>query len=255
MKSMTQLKESAITVLGEGEKIMDKKALQKINYGLYVVCSKYDGKENGQIANAVFQVTSEPPTLAISIHRKNLTHELIKKSNAYTLSILGQQTPMSFIGTFGFKCGRDIDKMTGVTFKTAKTKIPVVTDYTVAFIEVKVTKKIDVGTHTIFVGDVINADVLTDDIPMTYEYYHRIKGGFAPSTAPTYIDKQEEKKEKKDKEEKPMEKYVCTVCGYVYDPKKGDPDSGINPGTSFDEIPDDWVCPVCGATKDAFEMQ
>jgi len=234
---------------------MDKKALQKINYGVYVVCSKFDGKENGQIANAVFQVTSDPPTIAISINRKNLTHELITKSNIFTLSILDKKTPMPFIGTFGFKCGRDIDKMSGVKCIFTPNKMPVITDHSVAYMEVKVTKKRDVGTHTIFVGNVSNAEVIKDEEPMTYDYYHRIKGGFSPSTAPTYIGKELEKEKENDKEEKNMVKYVCTVCGYTYDPKKGDPDNGIKPGTPFEKIPDDWVCPVCGAGKDAFEMQ
>ncbi|MDG6228511.1 MAG: rubredoxin [Candidatus Thermoplasmatota archaeon] len=234
---------------------MDKNVLQKISYGLYVVCSKYNGKENGQIANSVFQVTSEPPTLAISINRSNLTHELITKSKAFTLSILDKQTPMTFVGTFGFKCGRDIDKMDGVNCVISQNDIPIITDHSIAYIEIKVTKNLDVGTHTIFVGDVIDAQMLSDEDPLTYEYYHTIKGGFSPKTAPTYNKEEEVKGKKIQKEERNMEKYVCTVCGYVYDPVKGDPDGGIAPGTPFDEIPDDWVCPVCGAGKEAFELQ
>jgi len=234
---------------------MDIKALQKISYGLYVICSKYDGKENGQIANAVFQVTSEPPTLAISINRENLTHELITKSKSFTISILDKEAPMTFIGTFGFKCGRDIDKMKGVSCIFTKKDIPIITDHTIAYMEVTVKHSLDVGTHTIFVGDVINAEVLKEAEPMTYEYYHKVKGGYSPKTAPTYVSKENKNQIKKEQEEKNMEKYVCTVCGYVYDPVKGDPDGGIAPGTPFDEIPDDWVCPVCGAAKDAFEVQ
>jgi len=234
---------------------MDKKALQKISYGLYVICSKYDGKENGQIANAVFQVTSEPPTLAISINRNNLTHELITKSKVYTLSILDKQTPMTFVGTFGFKCGRDIDKMDGVNCVISQNDIPIITDHSIAYIEVKVTKNVDVGTHTIFIGDIIDAQIINDKEPLTYDYYHQVKGGFSPKTAPTYNKEDDVKGKELQKEEKNMEKYVCTVCGYVYDPAKGDPDGGIAPGTPFDEIPDDWVCPVCGASKEAFELQ
>lgn len=83
---------------------------------------------------------------------------------------------------------------------------------------------------------------------MTYAYYHEIKGGKAPKTAPTY------NKGANKKETKKMKKYVCTVCGYVYEPEKGDPDSGIKPGTPFEQLPDDWVCPVCGADKSAFEL-
>ncbi|HDN85414.1 MAG TPA: rubredoxin [Candidatus Aerophobetes bacterium] len=84
---------------------------------------------------------------------------------------------------------------------------------------------------------------------MTYAYYHEVKRGTSPSSAPTYI------KEEKKKEKGKMIKYKCTVCGYIYDPEKGDPDSGIKPGTPFEELPDDWVCPVCGASKDAFEKE
>ena len=91
---------------------------------------------------------------------------------------------------------------------------------------------------------------------MTYEYYHKVKGGFSPKTAPTYIKEDSKtKKEGKGKEEKNMDKYVCDVCGYVYDPAKGDPEGGIKPGTKFEDLPDDWVCPICGATKDQFEKE
>jgi rubredoxin len=85
---------------------------------------------------------------------------------------------------------------------------------------------------------------------MTYEFYHQVKGGKSPKNAPTYIG---DKGNNKDKETKKMAKYKCTVCGYIYDPEKGDPDSGIKPGTSFEKIPEDWVCPVCGVSKDQFE--
>ena len=86
---------------------------------------------------------------------------------------------------------------------------------------------------------------------MTYAYYHKIKGGKAPKNAPTYIA--EDKEKTNNKEEGKMVKYRCKVCGYVYDPEKGDPDSGIEPGTPFDKLPDDWLCPVCGEGKDVFE--
>ncbi|RLB87513.1 MAG: High molecular weight rubredoxin [Deltaproteobacteria bacterium] len=231
---------------------MDPKALHKLSYGLYVICSKDDNKKNGQIANTVFQVTSEPQTIAVSINKQNLTHEYIDKSKIFTVSILSTETPTKFIGNFGFKSGRDIDKFQNVKFKLSKSHVPLTLDYTIACFEAKVINKIDVGTHTIFVGKVVDAEVLSDDKPMTYEYYHQVKGGFSPKTAPTYssmVDKP------KNKEEKKMEKYVCDVCGYVYDPEKGDPDNGIEPGTAFEDLPEDWVCPVCGAGKDQFSKE
>ena len=232
---------------------MDKKALHKISYGLYVLCSKNVDKFNGQIGNAIFQVTSEPPTVAISINKKNLTHEYIKKSKVFTVSVLNQESPMSFIGTFGFKSGRDIDKLDGCKYKLGKNKVPLIIDYTLACFEANVINSIDVGTHTIFIGRVEDAEILTDDPPMTYEYYHKVKGGFSPKTAPTYSGAVD--KPKKEKEEKKMDRYVCKVCGYVYDPEKGDPENGIEPNTKFEDLPDDWVCPVCGARKKDFEKE
>jgi rubredoxin len=110
-----------------------------------------------------------------------------------------------------------------------------------------------VGTHSIFIGKIVDAEILTEDNAMTYEYYHEVKGGISPKTAPTYsgmVDKIQ-----KQKEEEKMDKYVCKVCGYVYDPEKGDPDNGIDPGTKFEDLPDDWVCPVCGAGKESFEKE
>jgi rubredoxin/flavin reductase (DIM6/NTAB) family NADH-FMN oxidoreductase RutF len=199
------------------------------------------------------QITAEPPTLAVSINKENLTHELITQSKKFTISILDKQTPMSLIGTFGFKCGRTIDKMEHVTCIQKETRVPIVTDHTIAYIEATLINKMDIGTHTIFVGEITNADLLTDNEPMTYGYYHHVKGGLSPKNAPTYLG--EQAKKEPNKEEKTMDNYVCTVCGYIYDPEQGDPDNGVKPGTAFEDVPEDWVCPVCGAGKEAFEKQ
>jgi flavin reductase (DIM6/NTAB) family NADH-FMN oxidoreductase RutF/rubredoxin len=233
---------------------MDKTTFHKISYGVYVICSKDAEKLNGQIANTLFQVTSEPPTIAVSINKQNLTHEYIEKSKVFTVSILDKNTPLSFIGTFGFKSGRDVDKFKKVNFKLGTTEAPIVLDHTLAYLEAQVIDKIDVETHTIFIGKIKDAAILSQESAMTYEYYHKVKGGYSPKNAPTY-DSDVDKKTEKKKEDIKMDKYVCTVCGYVYDPTKGDPDSGITAGTAFEDIPDDWVCPICGAGKDAFERQ
>jgi len=225
---------------------MNLKALYKLGYGLYIVTSIKGKRLNGQIANTVFQITSEPPTIAVSINKNNLTHEFIKESKVLAVSVLSQDTPLSFIGHFGFKSGRDIDKLSGINYKIGETGAPVVTDNTLAYLEARVDKEVDVGTHTIFIGKLVRAEVIKEGEPMTYAYYHQVKRGTTPKTAPSYI---EEKKEAAAK----MAKYKCTVCGYIYDPELGDPDNGIKPGTPFEQIPDDWVCPVCGATKSEFE--
>ncbi|MFC1988175.1 rubredoxin [Chloroflexota bacterium] len=225
---------------------MDLKALYKLCYGLYVVSSKKGDKLNAQIANTVFQITSEPPTIAVSINKNNLTHEFIQESKVFAASILSQDTPLAFIGHFGFKSGRDIDKLEGINYKTGETRAPLITDNTLACLEAKVTQEVDVGTHTIFIAELAGADVIKEGEPMTYAYYHQVKRGTTPKTAPSYI---EEKKGEVNK----MPKYKCTVCSYIYDPELGDPDGGIKPGTPFEKIPDSWVCPVCGASKSEFE--
>jgi flavin reductase (DIM6/NTAB) family NADH-FMN oxidoreductase RutF/rubredoxin len=225
---------------------MNTNALRNLSYGLYVVGSQKQGKLNAQIANTVVQVTSEPPTISVCINKQNLTHEFITGSKVFTASILAQDTPLSFIGHFGFKSGRDVDKLKDINYKLGETKAPIIIDHSVAYLEAKVINQIDVGTHTIFIGEIVGADVLGEGEPMTYAYYHQVKRGTTPKTAPSYI---EERKETVSK----MAKYQCTVCGYIYDPEVGNPDGGIKPGTPFEKIPDDWVCPVCGASKDQFE--
>jgi flavin reductase (DIM6/NTAB) family NADH-FMN oxidoreductase RutF/rubredoxin len=225
---------------------MDLKALYKLGYGLYIVSSQKGQKLNGQVANTVFQITSQPPTIAVGINKQNLTYGYIRQSKVFTASVLAQDTPLAFIGHFGFKSGRDIDKFKGIKYKTGVTKAPIVTDHTLAYLEAKVLQEVDAGTHSIFIGELVGAEVIKEGEPMTYAYYHQVKRGTTPKTAPSYIA---EKKEGGAK----MAKYKCTVCEYVYDPELGDPDGGIKPGTPFEKLPDDWVCPVCGASKDEFE--
>ena len=223
---------------------MDLTALFKLSYGVYVVSSKKGDKINGQTANAVMQITSEPPTVAVSINKQNLTHEYIKESKVFSVAILAQETPLNFIGGFGFKSGRDQDKFEGVNIKTGTTQAPVILDNSLAYLEAKVVKELDVGTHTIFVGEIADAGNLRQGEPMTYSYYHQVKRGTTPKTAATYV-KEEEKPAPKDK-------YRCKVCGYTYDPELGEPERGTPPRTPFEKLPDDWSCPVCGAAKKHF---
>jgi flavin reductase (DIM6/NTAB) family NADH-FMN oxidoreductase RutF/rubredoxin len=224
---------------------MDKAAFYKLSYGLYIVSSIKDDKCNGQICNTAFQVTSEPPTIAVGINKQNLTHEYIQASRKFAVSIISKSTPMQFIGTFGFKCGRDINKFENVKFRLGETGVPIVLDHTIAYIEAEVVNEMDCGSHTIFVGQVRDCGILNaDEEPMTYAYYHDVKRGKSPKTAPTYQAPDNVEREGK---------YTCSVCGYVYDPEKGDPDSGVKPGTRFTDLPADWTCPICGADKSKFE--
>lgn len=232
---------------------MDLATLFKISYGMFIVSSRKDGKINGQIANTVMQVTAEPPSLAVCINKQNLTHEYINSSKVFTVSIITEQADMPFVGKFGFKSGRNLDKFSDTNHKIGITKAPIVTDFTLGYIECELINSLDCGTHTMFVGKIDAAELLNNEQPMTYAYYHLIKKGKSPKTAPTYV-KPEDVNVKKDKqEEKKMDKYRCVVCDYIYDPAQGDPDSGVQPGTAFEALPDDWVCPVCGADKSQFE--
>ena len=223
---------------------------------MYVISSHHGEKLNGQIANAVMQVTAEPPCVAVAISKNNLTHEFITASAEFAISILDEDTPMEQIGLFGFKSGRDVDKLSRCGYKKGITGCPLVTDHVLTVIEARVVKQCDVHTHTIFIGEVVSAENLQPGRPMTYSYYHQIKRGKASKNAPTYQEAAEKKQpEGSQGRKEKMQNYVCEVCGYVYDPEQGDPDNGIDPGTAFDDLPDDWVCPVCGAGKDQFSPQ
>ena len=127
------------------EGAMNLKAIQKICYGVYIISSKKDDKINGQIANTAFQITSDPPTLAISVNKQNLTHQFIESSKVFTVSILSKFAPMTLIGKFGFKSGRDIDKFAETKYKLGQGGAPIVLDSTVGFLECEVLSMTDVG--------------------------------------------------------------------------------------------------------------
>ncbi|MFA5388190.1 MAG: flavin reductase [Candidatus Omnitrophota bacterium] len=226
---------------------MDPNVLHNIGYGMYVVSSNKKELLNGQIANTVFQVTSEPITIAASINKKNLTHEYIESSKRFTVSMLSEETPLSFIGKFGFRSGRSEDKFKDIKFIKLASGCPVALDNALCYLEAEVMGRLDCATHTLFLGRMTDSKVLKIGKPMTYDYYHQVKRGTTPDTAPTFI-----KKEGVRREGGSMQKYKCTVCGYIYDPDAGDPDGGVQPGTAFEDIPDSWVCPVCGASKSKF---
>jgi flavin reductase (DIM6/NTAB) family NADH-FMN oxidoreductase RutF/rubredoxin len=233
--------------------MMNQQTFNKLSYGLYIVSSKMGDKLNGQIADCIMQITAEPVSIAVSINKKNLTHEYIKASKLFSVSILSQSATLKFIGLFGFKSGREINKFKEVNYKQGITGAPIVLDNTIGYLECEMIDSLDVGTHTIFIGKVIAAEVLTDEEPMTYDYYYNVIKGKKGKNAPTYI-KEEKKKVfiTANPGGNKMVKYRCTVCDYIYDPEVGDPNSGIEPGTPFEELPDDWLCPVCGVGKDKF---
>lgn len=166
---------------------MNKAACLKLSYGVCVVTSGQIGQANGQIANTVFQVTSEPPQLIVSINKNNYTHKIIRGCGRFAVTVLGQSAPMTFIGRFGFRCGEEFDKLEGVGYKLDRTGVPIVLDYGVAYFDSLVRTEFDCGTHTLFLGEIVGAEIIGDEEPMTYAYYHLVKGGKSPKNAPTYM--------------------------------------------------------------------
>lgn len=156
-------------------------ALNYITYGLYIVTAADGEKKNGLIVNTVFQVTAEPPKMAISVNKQSLTHAYIVNSGKFAAMPLAQNTNLAFIGRFGFRTGRTFDKLAGVPYQLGPSGCPIIQQDTLSYMEVKVSHTVDVGTHRLFIGDVTDAGLLQPQgIPLTYEYYHTVIKGKTP---------------------------------------------------------------------------
>jgi len=232
---------------------MNYEAFFKITYGLYIVSTEFNGIKNGYIANTAFQVTAEPAQIAISCNKDNYTCGLIEKSKKFSISVLKQNVNADIIGLFGYNSGKTTNKFEQINHKQSKNLTPVVTEGCIAWFDCIVKQQTDVGSHIIFIAEIIENELLeAEGTPLTYEYYREIKKGKAPKNAPTYI---KENKVIEEHSSKKNIKYRCLACGYIYDPEIGDPSNGIPPGTSFDDLPDDWKCPTCGSPKSMFEPE
>lgn len=204
---------------------MDSTALRKLSYGLYIVSTVWEGKQNGCVVNTVAQVTSDPVQLSVAINKNNYTEKLIEKSGIFSAVVLTQNISMDTIATFGFQSGETNDKFKDIKYKTDLNGINYVTDGIAAQFSCKVVNKVDLGTHVMFIGEVVDAQVISTDEPMTYSYYHSVKNGTTPKNAPSY-------------QEEPSKKgYRCTICGYVHE---------------SDTLPEDFICPICKQTADKF---
>jgi flavin reductase (DIM6/NTAB) family NADH-FMN oxidoreductase RutF len=222
--------------------MINYEALFKISYGIYIVCSGNKIKGNGYISNTVFQVTAEPAKFAACCNKDNLTAELIKKHKTFSVSVLKQDASSEIIGTFGYKSGKDTDKMKGMEVIYGANDVPIVLNESIAYIVCKVIQTIDVGTHLMFIGELITAEIIDESHePLTYQYYRQVKKGFSPKNAPTYIDKSKLTPNTMLASHK---KFRCPVCGYIYD-------EAIE-NIKFADLPDDWVCPICGDEKADF---
>lgn len=214
---------------------MNSSTLRKLSYGVYIVSTLDKGRLTGCVANSSMQITSDPATIAVSINHNNYTNQCIQECGKFTLSILGEGVDPGLIGTFGFQSGKDINKFENVSYEM-KEGLPVLKD-ACGYLVCEVVDKLETQTHTIFLGKIIDADVLKDDEPMTYAYYHKVVKGKSPKNAPTYIPDEETKAP----EQREEATYVCGVCGYIYE--------GNIP---FEELPEDYVCPICKQPKSVF---
>jgi flavin reductase (DIM6/NTAB) family NADH-FMN oxidoreductase RutF/rubredoxin len=217
-------------------------ALFKISYGLYIISSGDKSNGNGFISNTVFQVTAEPPCFAVCCNKLNYTSSIIQRTGCFAISVLKKDTSPDIFGRFGYKSGRDFNKLEGMNIRYGERNVPIILNDSLAFLECEVIQTIDVGTHMLFIGKLINSDILDDTgDPLTYLYYREVKKGSAPKNAPTYIDKSKllGKEIMTD-----FKKFKCPACGYIYD-------EAIEK-IRFSDLPDDWVCPVCGTEKADF---
>ena len=219
--------------------------LRQMSYGMFLVTAQKEGALNGQVANTVVQVSNDPPTVALSIHRDNLTHRYIEASREALVMILHEDTPLSVIQRFGFHSGRDTAKFEGLSFERTERGFPYLREHALGYLELCITQQVDCGTHSLFVGEVVEAKVLRKGTPLTYHHYHQVKQGAVSTAAPIPSDEDPEKRNQ----------YICGLCGYTYDAVMGDAPSQVSPGTEFADLPVTWICPLCGAGKDRFERR
>ncbi|MDO5303411.1 MAG: flavin reductase [Clostridia bacterium] len=207
---------------------MDNKAMYKLSYGLFVLTAKDGDKDNGCIINTAIQAASEPNQLSICINKLNYTHDMVKKTGEFTVSILSQDAPFDLFKRFGFQSGRDVNKFDGFdSCKRGANGVYYVTEGTNAYISVKVSQEVDLGSHTMFIGEITDMEVLGDVPSVTYEYYlNNIK----PKPEDTGVAK--------DGQQEGQVVWRCKICGYEY---------------VGEELPADFICPICKHPASDFE--
>lgn len=212
---------------------MNYEIYTKLSYGVYVITSTKDDNHYGCVANSAMQITDKPSTIAVSVNHNNATHQAISESGYFAINVLQESIDPQLIGTFGFKSCKEINKFESISY-TMKDGLPVLND-SLGYLTLKVINTMETPTHTVFLGEVIDGDVLNQGTPMTYKYYHEVIKGKSPKNAPTHIV---------DENISESKKWVCSICGYVYDGE-----------TPFEELPDSYVCPICGVPKNMFELK
>ena len=273
--------------------MIDRAAFRALSYGLYLITSvDANGHKVGCVANTLQQVTSEPPQISVALNKENATTGVILDTGRFGGTVLSQNASMELIGAFGYRTSYEFDKFNQFEHGISDLEIPYIVQHGVATFSARVVQKLDVGTHIIFIGQVEEAKVLSADTPMTYAYYHEVKGGKTPPKAPSYnADEasQPSQAASQAKDDVYAAVHASVAAEHTVDPASlEDPEAvreemndlevimaeevanAIEAGEGsvgkkyawqctvcgyieyMDELPDDYTCPVCGAPKDMF---
>ena len=198
---------------------MDNKVLFNIGYGIYVLTANEGEKDNGCIINTVMQVTSDPLQIAIAVNKKNYTNEMIQRTKKFNVSILSESSKFEIFKHFGFQSGRDVDKFASFyDTKRSPNGVLYITQNTNSYMSAYVKQEIDLGTHTLFIAQLVAAEILSEEPTVTYTYYQN------------NIKPKPQKTEKKG--------WRCKICGYIYE---------------GEYLPPDFICPICKHGVSDFE--
>ena len=210
---------------GKGERqTMNKKAMYKLSYGLFVLTAKENDKDNGCIVNTSIQAASTPNQISVCVNKANHTHDMIMRTGEFTVSILSEKATFDLFKHFGFQSGREVEKFADyAACERGANGIYYITEGTNAYISVKVDKTVDLGSHSMFIGEVTDMEVLSDDASATYAYY---------------MDNIKPKPEKVGKTDDGQTIWRCKICGYEY---------------VGEELPEDYICPLCKHPASDFE--
>ena len=198
---------------------IDKTAIFKLSYGLFVLTASDGGKDNGCIINTCIQAAESPERVVIAVNKNGLTHDMILKTKKFNVSVLDESVPMTVFEHFGFQSGRNVNKFASPVYgaKKSENDCYFLREHTNAYISGYVTDAIDMGTHTLFIATVVKAVKLADTTSVTYDYYFK---NIKPAPQPK------------------AKGWVCKICGYVYE---------------GEELPSDFICPLCKHPASDFE--
>lgn len=197
---------------------MDNKAMFNLTYGLFLLTAKDGGKDNGCVVNTVVQVTSQPNRITVAVNKENYTCQMISKTGKFNVSVLSEKAKFETFRHWGMQSGKNADKTAGITFSRSENGIIYIAEECNAYLSAKVVSATDLGTHILFLADVTDARILSDEKSATYAFYQA---------------------NIKPKADQPKKKgFICSVCGYIYE---------------GETLPDDFICPWCNHPASFFK--